>query len=733
MTDQVPRKLRLVRCPKCRRVLPELPNVPVYQCGGCGTVLQAKKRQVARGDAEPQATESVPVHKNVSENISCDKEAQKSSQEETKFDSNQMEIQVSSGEHSIEADSSPDISNKHPISGNRDSTVNINKEESVPKDVGCGDEFVNEDVDSVDSRDEFVSKDVDSREEFVPKNVDSRNEFVPKDVDSREDFVPKNIDSRDEFVPKDVDSREEFVPKDAESSTAFVSHDVNSLARLSVSTPDIDIDECVSEDDEHASHGNLEREEYLPKQVDGGDEKKSESGKDKLRSHVSFSDELIYSPEFNHLEHEEDENETFLERANKANVKLAEDFRSHSIFGSSPEDEISGKTVLNNDIISPIRKSFYNHEHMSSIDTLDNIAALRDFPESPITRSYYGFYGSSSSCDGNDDQAPDQNFQLSKRTIEKEFTNGKSMEMQGQNGYFSSSSSGSRQARFPICPRDQGVGLLYRSYSNDEVATNFRLPNKREYLEVEKIELLKKVRELEDQLKKSQISEGKQKGNFSRFSENQVRPCYDDRMYTASGNIYTNKSDAIKVRAERLYLGKKQTLPVTGGAPFLLCYSCSEVLQIPADFLSFKRRYHKLMCCNCSVILKFSLKNRTKLVKYIDHSSKYLSGNEPVSIDEPGPSFCKSFSTEEAPTSIEPQLDVIKKNFREKKISNSKKGSKFTNFVRNLGYVRSSSKNSKMESSTSESEEVAASANSPLHRLMGYHSATILLKADAQW
>ncbi|CAN1263028.1 Protein ENHANCED DISEASE RESISTANCE 4 [Linum perenne] len=33
-------KIRLVRCPRCRQVLPELPNVPVYKCGGCGIHLQ---------------------------------------------------------------------------------------------------------------------------------------------------------------------------------------------------------------------------------------------------------------------------------------------------------------------------------------------------------------------------------------------------------------------------------------------------------------------------------------------------------------------------------------------------------------------------------------------------------------------------------------------------------------------------------------------------------------------
>ncbi|CAM0874458.1 unnamed protein product [Alopecurus aequalis] len=36
--------LRFVRCPKCLQLLVEYPSIPVYKCGGCGTVLRAKNR-----------------------------------------------------------------------------------------------------------------------------------------------------------------------------------------------------------------------------------------------------------------------------------------------------------------------------------------------------------------------------------------------------------------------------------------------------------------------------------------------------------------------------------------------------------------------------------------------------------------------------------------------------------------------------------------------------------------
>uniref|UniRef100_A0A2P2JUC9 Enhanced disease resistance 4-like N-terminal domain-containing protein n=1 Tax=Rhizophora mucronata TaxID=61149 RepID=A0A2P2JUC9_RHIMU len=39
-------KVRLVICPKCRQILPELPDVPVYECGVCHTRLQGTSYKI---------------------------------------------------------------------------------------------------------------------------------------------------------------------------------------------------------------------------------------------------------------------------------------------------------------------------------------------------------------------------------------------------------------------------------------------------------------------------------------------------------------------------------------------------------------------------------------------------------------------------------------------------------------------------------------------------------------
>uniref|UniRef100_A0A0A8Y6T3 Uncharacterized protein n=1 Tax=Arundo donax TaxID=35708 RepID=A0A0A8Y6T3_ARUDO len=52
-----PHKLRFVRCPRCYQLLVEYPSIPVYKCGGCGTVLRAKNRAVPVAQAASESEE----------------------------------------------------------------------------------------------------------------------------------------------------------------------------------------------------------------------------------------------------------------------------------------------------------------------------------------------------------------------------------------------------------------------------------------------------------------------------------------------------------------------------------------------------------------------------------------------------------------------------------------------------------------------------------------------------
>ncbi|XP_043804956.1 protein ENHANCED DISEASE RESISTANCE 4 isoform X2 [Manihot esculenta] len=53
-------KVRLVRCPKCENLLPELADYSVYQCGGCGAVLRAKTKN-GDTDTSPQMSDEAQI------------------------------------------------------------------------------------------------------------------------------------------------------------------------------------------------------------------------------------------------------------------------------------------------------------------------------------------------------------------------------------------------------------------------------------------------------------------------------------------------------------------------------------------------------------------------------------------------------------------------------------------------------------------------------------------------
>ncbi|KAJ4764300.1 hypothetical protein LUZ62_029572 [Rhynchospora pubera] len=52
--------IRLVKCPKCRKVLPE-PKVAVYRCGGCNTILRAKLRTTNGETATTDSTKKISM------------------------------------------------------------------------------------------------------------------------------------------------------------------------------------------------------------------------------------------------------------------------------------------------------------------------------------------------------------------------------------------------------------------------------------------------------------------------------------------------------------------------------------------------------------------------------------------------------------------------------------------------------------------------------------------------
>ncbi|WOK96725.1 hypothetical protein Cni_G05432 [Canna indica] len=74
---------RLVRCPQCHKLLVEYPNIPVYQCGGCGIALRAKNHNAAAGDNVAQETPQVNLPESQSDNGFSDSGSVSSARETT--------------------------------------------------------------------------------------------------------------------------------------------------------------------------------------------------------------------------------------------------------------------------------------------------------------------------------------------------------------------------------------------------------------------------------------------------------------------------------------------------------------------------------------------------------------------------------------------------------------------------------------------------------------------------
>lgn len=72
--SESPAKVRLVRCPKCENLLPEVTEYAVYQCGGCGAVLSASNKHIESGvSSEKSGDESDGVASKISkESVNLD-------------------------------------------------------------------------------------------------------------------------------------------------------------------------------------------------------------------------------------------------------------------------------------------------------------------------------------------------------------------------------------------------------------------------------------------------------------------------------------------------------------------------------------------------------------------------------------------------------------------------------------------------------------------------------------
>lgn len=567
-------------------------------------------------------------------------------------------------------------------------------------------------------------------------------------------------------------------------------------------------------------------------------------------------------------------------------------------------DSISREGISLNNLLSPHREMQQveggvvpGFQRISSEDTLENTSrfhAKGDFGvtfRSSTARNYYG-YDVGASSNETDDQVPSRRFQQLKGSLkvspersEHVMNNVTSNESKLQLMNFGSSLQGKKHSttkvsrwhqdeileraryRSPVRHRmrnetdDYHSRLLFSKYrfqddQGNRNSSNYgqkdfsTLPNNPN--ELHTLELLRMVYELQDQLKKTQLSEGRPRGRFlnipSKEKEHHIadnRKDYSDLAYpnyhekyrqditwlknrelsqmvlpedpmhymhrvdcscsrccrheqyhtaqkaphaicyseeqsmtyaqTSSSRQYHSASSNAhhyatsefsswsqdmepddqwynKNKEARIHhIAKRHLQPKAGGAPIVACYHCSEMLQLPAESLLFKRRCHQLKCSACSKVLKFSLENKIHVVRYdliprtslpsvIAENSRVMKKHnlpsayrgsdrplaDPAASSDDSQSFSRSYSTGDNFSATPGNLSSASsfKTPKEGTKSKSTRESVFKNksFVESFKSAVSSFNMPDSEHSGSESEVESPHPVSTLHKLMGYSS-----------
>lgn len=150
---------------------------------------------------------------------------------------------------------------------------------------------------------------------------------------------------------------------------------------------------------------------------------------------------------------------------------------------------------------------------------------------------------------------------------------------------------------------------------------------------------------------------------------------------------------------EKRQSSKRHCRPLSGGAPFVICDNCLELLQLPADFLISRRKIQKLQCGACSKVLSLSFQSVAR------------NGQMPSKLFH-------------MPSDIDNNLGSRPGNFHEAGrlyFSEEYGNSSSKNYSPEIALVRHDL------ASSSEERKVREKNNLALHRLMGYSTATELL------
>ncbi|CAN7113744.1 protein ENHANCED DISEASE RESISTANCE 4 [Brassica rapa] len=651
MASKSGQRVRLVKCPKCLKILQEDEDVPVYQCGGCSAILQAKRRSTApktapsAGEAErAQASES----SNTAPSAGETKGAQASELPSTPPSAGEAErdqasespnAATSGGEaEGVQASESPNAAPSAGEAEGAQASEHLNTATSGGEAEGVqASESPNAAPSEGEAEGAQASEHLNTAtsageaEGGQASEPPSEPETNNVSSSSGQDTVLASPSGQED--EKDQDGSMESTEKQLDGLELSQGEERNEIQLRELS---------LGDSDKNEEEDNSSRLKSDMKSVAGtssgslNDDPVMEARRTSDSSSDAFHKlEAEISPDASPIEEEQQDQEDHL-------------FQPHR---DSTDDLPANKTSSAYDGSKSSSDEREDQEENQQWNALQNIRYPQTFKEQG---------GSSSSTFS--DKRP------SGTTTHKERHQYKSLQLEGPGGRLGRQGRRhvSEQLRpdVPLYPREPYARLSPSSYPSHDVfdrysrAHSLQMPPPYEGV---------------DHMYHNNNTRARERGQGSRFSGEMTNHpgWYSSQMYSSyssysaspqrlmeqqpeyyprwSHEIVSDAEDHQRTRHEaRLRrqqpVAKRHIRPTAGGAPFVSCYSCSANLQLPVDFLIFKRKYHLLRCGTCTTVLRFSLQSRTHLVPAVTHD---INANRSSNPENPSSSAAQEEEEEE--------------------------------------------------------------------------------------
>ncbi|GLT58790.1 hypothetical protein SLA2020_316560 [Shorea laevis] len=781
MTSGMTTKVRLVRCPKCRQLLPELPGHTLFKCGGCDTILQAKIRKNDVKSGEIGLHETDAARTNALDLVTEDKESSYSSHKD---------IVPSSGECSLDQNNERD--QRQSGDGNSEQLGDIN----------LSNEDQNSEQDESHSRD---SKDEKLGAELVPHGIEESSAMARANSEVKENGEVLPLAGANlEVGTNEGDSNFRSLSTDnivaTTGSTSIVTHHEPARESFRVfdrvrSTDTIETAEFATPSSEFSGRfGEMFKSpttrsyyayEGSVSSYDGTDDQFPEhqmhsSRRNDKVANFSLSEERQKKDKFlvnsmmdrKHLVSKGVFSPTKKYSANKRN-KMHQDELLEPTTNGRPERNWRRHEREN----YPSRVPFYG---------MDSLSGYEDGGPSNQVHNQFHRNSSFQSSDRSDYLGQDKTKllqivselqdEINKRCYLNGRANGRVSPWEEKHipAYYDHEAPEGAFRNDLINPRFPGRGrpgsswlqqcnFSHIPFSGEATSSRLEAHHSCLHCHPQDWQCSAQLPPPSTLFHNKGLCRLHSGNNFYNSSYGSL-PSSPQRYVNSEFPIRTREAKSEEQRhkdheVKKYHLAKRHLRPIAGGAPFITCYNCSTSLQLPADFLLFRKRFHRLRCSACSELLKFSLQNRTHLVPFaapnamdpppseVDDYSDAINRRlvsashviaspyaDPVSCsDDYGLSYCKSCSTEGDPlpsTSFHTlQGNVDERNMlsdpfkpmgvRQESVL-KQSHNKYKNFVERYESAGPSSNTSKAEIPSS--SEIEPRSSSPLHRLMGYSS-----------